>query len=741
MSRRRMTSLSIAAAALAGASRAFAGFTGFASPNDLVVVEVNRNGTAQTEDSVSLQEMTTAGAAVGDPLNLPTASGSALTLPDTSDHDGELSLSSNGRFLALGTYRADIGTADSNGLTATAVPRVVTLVTANGTLNTTTQLAGANDYSVASMRQVTTLDGREFWTTGNNGKPYNDPLGGDYGGLRYSTIGASTSTSMNGGSGFDNRTTTIFNGQLYVDTGSDNSPDGAHTLYQAGTGLPTTTPTYSALQLAGGGDIEGNQSPNFEQLASGTTVLYESNSTAGSLDKLVETAPSTWTFEGRVSLGGIEDIASSVSGNTVNLYVTTDFGIFSLTDSGGAGAFSSNAFTTLQLLPTNGSEEFRGISFAPVQTINSAWALSSAGSLNPTSDWTNGVPWTAGDTATFGGKLATSGSVTLDNNWTIGHIVFNNSTASYTIAAGSPSGTLTLDDTGGAGTADIAVTAGGHSISAPISLAAGLAVNLSSGTGLTLSNTVSGAGSMPVTVTGPGTLMLAPGSSLPTSTNLAITAGAKVALGSNAGGFNLSSLSIDGTSALDVANNHIIIHYANGTQAAIDAAIRGYLIAGRNGGTWTGTGGINSSIAALPANNHYALGYADGADGVVVGLSSGQLEIKYTLLGDADLDGSVTGSDFTALVGNLGKSGRVWDQGDFDYDGSVTGSDFTALIGNLGKTASGADVVLPAADYAAIDAFAAANGLMADVPEPGCFSLIAISSVALLRRHRRKIRV
>jgi hypothetical protein len=61
------------------------------------------------------------------------------------------------------------------------------------------------------------------------------------------------------------------------------------------------------------------------------------------------------------------------------------------------------------------------------------------------------------------------------------------------------------------------------------------------------------------------------------------------------------------------------------------------------------------------------------------------------------------------------------------------------LVENLGKSASGADVVLPASDYAAIDAFAAANGLMADVPEPGTFALLAFGAGTLLaRRHRRR---
>jgi hypothetical protein len=44
---------------------------------------------------------------------------------------------------------------------------------------------------------------------------------------------------------------------------------------------------------------------------------------------------------------------------------------------------------------------------------------------------------------------------------------------------------------------------------------------------------------------------------------------------------------------------------------------------------------------------------------------------------------------------------------------------------------------LPAADYAAIDAFAAANGLMADVPEPTSFGLIGLAGAGVLARRRR----
>jgi hypothetical protein len=240
-------------------------------------------------------------------------------------------------------------------------------------------------------------------------------------------------------------------------------------------------------------------------------------------------------------------------------------------------------------------------------------------------------------------------------------------------------------------------------------------------------------------VTGTGTLNVGDAPASVTASGLqqsSVTVTSTGLLTLTAGGATnaVNSLLIDSGGVFNLTSTRLIVNYGANTDPI--AAIRGYLVNGRQGGLWNGTGGISSSLAA--ANSAYALGYADGTDGTVSGLASGQIEIKYTLLGDANLDGAVSGSDFTALVSNLGKSGRVWDQGDFEYTGSVTGSDFTDLVSNLGKTASGADVMVPASVYAAIDAFAAANGLMADVPEPLTGSTMLIASAGMLMHRRRR---
>jgi hypothetical protein len=279
-----------------------------------------------------------------------------------------------------------------------------------------------------------------------------------------------------------------------------------------------------------------------------------------------------------------------------------------------------------------------------------------------------------------------------------------NTAGSYVFQAG---GTVTTGNTVNAATY---YEAAGMANLGPLSGTGSLTIAPSSPTSTTASMIVSALNQSSVTINSTGTL--------------------KVTGGSHN---TVNTLTING-GQLDLTNTHLFIDYGSGPDPI--SMIRAYLIAGCNGGAWNGPG-INSSIAALPANSHYGIGYADGADGIVAGLSSGQIEIKYTLLGDADLDGAVTGSDFTILASNPGQSVSSWDKGDFDYDGVVSGSDFTALVENLGKSASGADIILPAADYAAIDAFAAANGLMADVPEPASMLLIPMAGFGILARRRR----
>jgi hypothetical protein len=109
----------------------------------------------------------------------------------------------------------------------------------------------------------------------------------------------------------------------------------------------------------------------------------------------------------------------------------------------------------------------------------------------------------------------------------------------------------------------------------------------------------------------------------------------------------------------------------------------------------------------------------------------------YTLLGDANLDGKVNGTDFNLMATNFNQAVTDgWDKGDFNYDNKVNGNDFVLLASNFNQFASQSAV--SAADLAALDSFAAANGIsLANVPEPMSAGMMVMAGLGILRRRRR----
>lgn len=65
----------------------------------------------------------------------------------------------------------------------------------------------------------------------------------------------------------------------------------------------------------------------------------------------------------------------------------------------------------------------------------------------------------------------------------------------------------------------------------------------------------------------------------------------------------------------------------------------------------------------------------------------GQTDVRFTILGDTNLDGHVDVTDLGNLASNYGKShGAVWVQGDSNYDGAVDVSDLGNLASNYGAS-------------------------------------------------------
>jgi hypothetical protein len=155
--------------------------------------------------------------------------------------------------------------------------------------------------------------------------------------------------------------------------------------------------------------------------------------------------------------------------------------------------------------------------------------------------------------------------------------------------------------------------------------------------------------------------------------------------GTSAALSTINSLTIAG-GTLDLRNNDLIVTNS-GQLPAVQAAIT----SAYNSGAWNGSGITSSSAATHP--NFYGLGYATaGAIGTTSfdgqSVASGTTLVKYTLLGDALLTGTVGLGDYNIVQANL-NTGTLWTQGAF-HPGSTTGlADYNAVIANFNQTAMG----------------------------------------------------
>jgi autotransporter-associated beta strand protein len=246
------------------------------------------------------------------------------------------------------------------------------------------------------------------------------------------------------------------------------------------------------------------------------------------------------------------------------------------------------------------------------------------------------------------------------------------------------------------------------------------------------------------TIVSAGKLILASGTAYPANTSLNVASGATVTI-ANHSTFSTyvpqaSALINSGT--IDVVNNAFLVH--NGSIGTITAEVAK---AFNNGWTATNLSGgvITSSLAAADTTRLTAVGVATGLtsfEGLTV--ASTDVLVKYTYYGDANLSGTVDGSDYSLIDNAYEMEGWVngvetnapisgWYNGDFNYDGVVDGSDYT-LIDNAFNS-QGANI---SAQIASPTAEIAPSGGVSAVPEPTSLGLLGIGAIGLLGRRRRR---
>ena len=539
---------------------------------------------------------------------------------------------------------------------------------------------------------------------------------------------------------------------------------GTASLSKSGTGIVTlsTANTYTGGTVISNGTVAlgSNKALGFGGVVNGSPGST-AVTTNGTLDLAGQAITQPITLNGGSLINSntttAAGITSGVLGDGIVTNTTPLSGDASITFTGsgtGAAATPVLGIGVETFTLTNGGSGYndvgRGSTAAnPTVTVTGGGGTgailgavtSTAGVVTGINIYSPGIGFTSAPTITISAPSAggTQATVATTDLFTLlgieqtapGTGYYTSPTATVTATSGSAVlGTPVISGVNLAGTGNIGGL-GNINLAGTVS-GVGMLDKIGSGTvSLTAANTYSGG-----TTVSAGTLIAGVHGALPDGA-LTVTGGtAQLATGT--GLAQLTSLAISGSGTLDITNNHVIVSYASGHDPM--ASIATWIADGAYGSgttvTWSGTG-ITSSAAAANSKS-YGIGYADAADaGNPANLASGTIEIMYTLLGDANLDGKVNGIDFNLMATNFNQAVTDgWDKGDFNYDGKVNGIDFNLLAGNFNQLASQSDG--SSADLAALDAFAAANGIsLTNVPEPMSAGIMVMAGLGILRRRRR----
>jgi hypothetical protein len=336
------------------------------TPGNLVVYRVGDGTTSlgSSAAAVSLLEYTPTGT-LQQTINLDTTGSNVATQSGSATSNGALAISPDGSSIGFMAYGANAGTASVTGTSAATTPRVVgRLDVATGTVDVSTRLT---DSFNADNARGAVWSGNTAWMTGNSNSS------GSTAGVRTTTLGSTSGTSVSS-TVTNTRTVRIFNGQLYMDTGS-----GTMGAYTVGSGLPTASGTTSTLLVGTGGSQGSSDSPY-------AFLLFDLNPNIAGLDTayIADDRNASATTDGGIQKwsfdGSLWSLSYVLNHDTSNAFVSGLRGLTGYVNTNGqvqlfatAGGTSNNSIygtldtgssAQLSLLVSAGSNYvFRGIEY------------------------------------------------------------------------------------------------------------------------------------------------------------------------------------------------------------------------------------------------------------------------------------------------------------------------------------------------------------------------------------------
>jgi hypothetical protein len=275
-------------------------------------------------------------------MALPDGGASALLISGVASSEGYMTLSGDGRFLAVAGYNTNRGvlTSSLSSSTSANVPRAVGTI--DGAGNYTLAASTSVQYSGDNLRAGATDGSNNFWGAGSGGGTW-----------YFGNAAAAGSVQTNVA---NTRVINVVNGGLVFSTQS-----GTRGLYSLG-GLPTNAAVTNLLFATG-----NSTSPEDFTFNAATNLAYVADdSNSGGIQRW-QFSSGTWTNAYTLGSGaagiGARSLTVDFSGaNPVIYAVTAETAanrLIAITDTG-----AGSAAATLATCPAN--ELFRAVKFAPI---------------------------------------------------------------------------------------------------------------------------------------------------------------------------------------------------------------------------------------------------------------------------------------------------------------------------------------------------------------------------------------